>query len=147
VSLYYDSSVLGSLYVREESSQAITRFLASRAESVAIHEVHEIEIKNAFRLKRSRGEIDDVRLAAALGWLAEDLAAGRLIRRCPDWQSVFAEAERLSAKITANQGLRTLDLIHIAAAFHQSASGLVSNDSRQRDTASAAGLQVVNFAG
>jgi len=143
VSLYYDSSVLVSLYAREESSEEIFRFLAQRVESVFVNELHEVEMVNAFRLKRFRSEIDDVRLEAALNWFAGDLAAGRLIRRGLNWQSVCAEAQRLSAVITVRAGVRALDLIHIAAALRQNASGIVTQDIRQRDAAYAAGLPVV----
>ena len=147
MSLYYDSSVLVSLYADEESSRNISRFLAGGAEAVFVNELHEIEMRNAFRLKRFRNEIDDTQLAAALGWFDGDLAAGRLIRRGVDWQSVWAETQRLSAAITTRTGVGTIDLIHIAAALRQAASGIVSQDKRQCDAARAAGLQVVDIAG
>ena len=147
MSLYYDSGVLVELYVREESSETIVRFLAARAEAVLVNTLHELEIRNALRLKRFRDEIDDGRLAASMAMLASDFTAGRLIRGHVDWPPVHAEAERLSAAMTAETGVRTIDLLHVAAALNQAASGLVSLDRRQRAAARAAGLEVVELSG
>ena len=93
MSLYYDSGVLVKLYVREESSDAVARFLAMRGEAVIVNDLHELEIRNALRLKRFRDEIGNEQLAASMAMLASDLAAGRLIRGGIDWGSVCTEAE------------------------------------------------------
>ncbi len=145
MSLYYDSGVLVKLYVREESSDAVARFLAMRGETVIVNDLHELEIRNALRLKRFRDEIGNEQLAASMAMLASDLAAGRLIRGGIDWGSVCTEAERLSATMTVDIGVRTIDLLHVAAAFDRTASGLVSLDHRQRAAARASGLDVVEL--
>ena len=147
MSLYYDSGVLVKLYVREDFSDAVARFLAERREAVVINDLHDIELRNALRLKRFREEIDDEQLAASMAMLANDLAARRLIRTAVDWQSVFAEAERLSATATTGTGVRTIDLLHVAAALNQGASGLVSLDHRQRAAARLASLGVIELTG
>ena len=147
MSLYYDSGVLVELYVREDFSDAVARFLAERREAVIINDLHDIELRNALRLKRFREEIDDEQLAASMAMLANDLAARRLIRTAVDWQSVFAEAERLSATATTGTGVRTIDLLHVAAALNQGASGLVSLDHRQRAAARLASLGVIELTG
>lgn len=109
-----------------------------------MHELHEVEMRNALRRKRHQNDISDTQLAASLSLLASDLAeGGRLIRSELDWQLVYAEAERLSERITAQTGIRTLDLIHVAAALGQTASVLVSGDRKQCEAAHAAGLQVM----
>ena len=145
MNLYYDSGVLVKLYVREESSDAVARFLAERGEAVIVNHLHELEIRNALRLKRFRDEIDDGQLVASMAMLETDLAAGRLIRGRIDWSPVCAEAERLSAAMTASIGVRTIDLLHVAAALNQAASGLVSLDHRQRAAARVSGLEVVEL--
>lgn len=147
MSLYYDSGVLVKLYVREEFSDAVARFLAERREAVVINNLHDIEMRNALRLKRFREEINDDQLAASMAMLSSDLAARRLIRAGVDWQSVFAEAERLSATTTTGTGVRTIDLLHVAAALNQGTSGLVSLDHRQRAAAQLAGLELVELTG
>ena len=147
MSLYYDSGVLVKLYVREESSDTVARFLATRGEAVIVNNLHELEIRNALRLKRFRDEIDDGQLAASMAMLDTDLAAGRLIRGRIDWPSICAEAERLSAAMAVSTGVRTIDLLHVAAALSQVSSGLVSLDQRQRAAARASGLEVVELVG
>ena len=92
-------------------------------------------------------KIDDEQLTASMAMLSSDLAARRLIRTAVDWQSVFAEAERLSAAATTGTGVRTIDLLHVAAALNQGASGLVSLDHRQRAAARFASLGVIEFTG
>jgi len=145
VSLYYDSGVLVKLYVREENSDTVARFLAMRGEAVIVNHLHEIEMRNALRLKRFRDEISDEQLATSMAMLASDLAAGRLIRGGIDWESLWAEAERLSATMTTGIGVRTMDLLHVAVALDRAASGLVSLDHRQRAAARASGLEVVEL--
>ena len=147
MSLYYDSGVLVKLYVREDFSDAVARFLAERREAVVINDLHEIEMGNALRLKRFREEIDNEQLTTSMAMLSSDLAARRLIRTAVDWQSVFAEAERLSATATTGTGVRTIDLLHVAAALNQGASGLVSLDHRQRAAARLASLGVIELTG
>ena len=147
MSLYYDSGVLVKLYVREDRSDEVTRFVARRGESVAVNRLHELEIRNALRLKRFRDEIDDVQLAASLGMIAADFAARRLIRNEVDWRVIHDEAERLSAVAGATVGVRTIDVIHIAAALTQMATGLVSLDQRQLAAARMSGLRVVELTG
>jgi len=146
VSLYFDSSVLVKLYVREESSDTVARFLARRGEAVIVNSLHELEIRNALRLKRFRDEIDDGQLAASMAMLDTDLAAGRLVRGPIDWPSICGEAERLSTAMAVSTGVRTIDLLHVAAALGQVSSGLVSLDHRQRAAARASGLEVVELA-
>ena len=147
MSLYYDSSVLVKLYVREEFSDAVARFLAERREAVVINDLHDIEMRNALRLKRFREEVDDEQLAASMAMLSSDLAARRLIRTAVDWQSVISEAKHLSAAATTDTGVRTIDLLHVAAALIGGATGLVSLDHRQRAAARFASLGVIEFTG
>lgn len=76
MSLYHDPGVLVKLYVREEGSDAVARFLAARGEAVIVNDLHELEIRNALRLKRFRDEIGGQQLAASMAMLGSDLAAG-----------------------------------------------------------------------
>ena len=147
MSLYYDSSVIVKLYVREDLSDVVTQFVARQGQSVLVNSLHEIEIRNALRLKRFRNEIDDGQLIASLGMIATDIADRKLIRYEVNWRLVHGEAEGLSAALAARIGLRTIDLLHIAAALNRTAAGLVSLDRRQCAAAIQSGLEVINLAG
>ena len=143
MSLYYDSGVLVKLYVREQMSDAVTAFVARRGEAITVNGLHELEIRNALRLKRFRSELDATQLAASMAMLAGDIARRRLIRGAFDWQLVRDEAERLSGTASTTIGTRTIDLLHVAAALSQGVTGLVSLDHRQCAAARLAGLEVV----
>ena len=135
----------GKLYVPEESSDAVTAFVARRGEVITINGLHELEIRNALRLKRFRSELDAEQLAASMAMLAGDIARRRLIRGAFDWRLVREEAERLSGIMTTTIGTRTIDLLHVAAALShsQGVATLVSFDHRQCAAARLAGLEVV----
>ena len=145
MSLYYDSGVLVELYVREEMSDAVTAFVARRGEAITVHGLHELEIRNALRLKRFRSELDAEQLAASMAMLAGDIARRRLIRGAFDWRLVREEAERLSGTASTTIGTRTIDLLHVAAALDEGVTGFVSLDYRQRAAARLAGLEVVEL--
>ena len=145
MSLYYDSGVLVKLYVREEMSDAVTAFVARRAEAITVNGLHELEIRNALRLKRFRSELDAEQLAASMAMLAGDIARRRLIRGAFDWRLVREEAERLSGTATTTVGTRTIDLLHVAAALDEGVTGFVSLDHRQCAAARLAGLEVVEL--
>ena len=133
--------------MREERSDDVARFVADRAEAIIVNGLHELEAGNALRRKRFREEIDDGQLSASMSVVTGDLASSRLIRSGVDWQSVYAEAERLSTATTTEVGVRTIELLHVAAALVRGASRLVSLDRRQRAAADLAGLGVVEITG
>lgn len=147
MSLYYDSGVIVKLYVREDLSDVVTRFVRRQGHAVVVNSLHEIEIRNALRLKRFRNEIDAGQLAASLGMIVADFVDRRLIRYAVNWRLVYDAAERLSAAAAATLGVRTIDLLHVAAALSRKADGLVSLDRRQCAAARQTGLEVVELAG
>ena len=147
MNLYYDSGVIVKLYAREDLSDVVTRFVRRQGQAVVVNGLHEIEIRNALRLKRFRNEIDAGQLAASLGMIAADFADRKLVRHEANWRLVYEAAERLSAAAAATLGARTIDLLHVAAALSQEADGLVSLDRRQCAVARHTGLEVVEIAG
>lgn len=102
-----------------------------------------IEVRNAIRLKRFRGEISPVQLRSALRMLAEDERLGRWQRPQLDLNETLRRAELLSRKYVPSLGCRTLDIVHVAAALVLGAVDFVSFDGRQRQLAKKAGLRVL----
>ena len=147
MSLYYDSSVIVKLYAREDLSDTVARFVTRQGHAVVVNRLHEIEIRNALRLKRFRNEIDPGQLVTSLGMIATDFLARKLIRQDVNWGLVYDTAERLSAALAGAVGLRTIDLLHVAAALSQKADGLVSLDQRQCAGARRSGLEVIELTG
>jgi predicted nucleic acid-binding protein len=104
--------------------------------------LHSLELRNALRLKRHRKELTRAQLRGALDDLQEDIASGFLPAFDDDLQTVYRQAELLSAAHAVSTGARSLDILHVAAAFILEADEFVSFDRRQRLLARRSGLRV-----
>lgn len=140
---YIDTALFVKAFVLEADSPEALRLLEEIGEPFAYSHLHELEIPNAIRLKRFRGEMTKSQETAALRSFHADVDAGRFERITYDLASVFIRAEQLSAKCSAEIGSRSLDLWHVAAALEAGCDTFVSYDSRQRKAAGLSGLQVL----
>jgi predicted nucleic acid-binding protein len=104
--------------------------------------LHVLEVRNAFKLGVFRKLITTAEGAAAWKNVERDLRSGRLVRQTIKWPSVLRLAARLSEQHSSVHGTRSLDIIHVATAKLSRVGEFVSFDSRQRDLASAIGLNV-----
>jgi predicted nucleic acid-binding protein len=140
---YIDTALFVKAFVLEENSAETIRLLEQIGEPFAYSHLHEIEIPNAIRLKRFRGEISKTQETAAIRAFLADVDAGRFERVAYDLAAVFMRAERLSAKYSAEIGTRSLDLWHVAAAIEAGCETFVSYDNRQRKAAELSGLHIL----
>jgi predicted nucleic acid-binding protein len=143
LSVYVDTGILVKSYVFEEDSPEAIALIEAAGDPLIFSHVHEIEIPNAIRLKRFRGEITRAEEAAAIRVFRSDVDAGRLVRPDYDLAEVFIQAERLSAKFSGDHGSRSLDVLHIAAALQSGCVSLASFDERQRKIGALAGLKLL----
>jgi predicted nucleic acid-binding protein len=143
VNAYIDTALFVKSFVLEADSARAIQMLEEIGEPFAYSHLHELEIPNAIRLKRFRGEITKTQETAALRAFHADVDAGRFERIDYDLAAVFIHAERLSAKLSAVTGTRSLDLWHVAAALATGCDTFVSYDARQRKAAELSGLQVL----
>ena len=140
---YADTGVLVKGYVLESDSEEAINILESLGEHLLYSHLHSIEIPNAIRLKRFRGEITKAQEIAANRAFLSDIESGVLTPCDYDLGEVFLLAERLSAKHSAIIGSRSLDLLHVAAALEAGATHFASLDTRQRKIASLNGLKIL----
>lgn len=140
---YIDTALFVKAFVLEENSAETIRLLEEIGEPFAYSHLHEIEIPNAIRLKRFRGEITKTQETAAIRTFLADVDAGRFERVAYDLAAVFMRAERLSVKYSAAIGTRSLDLWHVSAAIEADCETFVSYDNRQRKAAELSGLHVL----
>jgi len=142
MTLYLDSSALVKLYVTEGFSDAIST-LGQRADVVfALNELHQLEVRNAIRLRAFRGAITPQEQMLALSGFDADVSSD-LYKPAPmDFAMATRAAERLSAAATAHTGARALDLLHVAAAQLGACDAFATFDARQRDVARIAGLTI-----
>ena len=140
---YADTGVLVKGYVLESDSEEAINILESLGDHLLYSHFHSIEIPNAVRLKRFRGEITKAQEIAANRAFLSDIESGVLTPCDYDLGEVFLLAERLSAKHSAIIGSRSLDLLHVAAALEAGATHFASLDTRQRKIASLNGLKIL----
>ncbi len=139
---YADTGFLCSLYVPDvHSSRAVTR-MRRQALPLAFIWLHQLEFRNALRLRVFRGEITAVQRDASLNMMLADLGGSVLATVTPPLTEVMTEAERLSALHSETLGTRSLDILHVASAVVLGLSEFLSFDTRQTRLAKAAGLNV-----
>jgi predicted nucleic acid-binding protein len=113
-------------------------------ESVGEHIVStwtELEAVNALELRVFRKEISKTQAQASWQAFTGDLRDGVFqLRSLPD--HVFEHAQLLSRQTTAQLGIRTADLLHLAAALEFGADVLFSFDQYQRKLAKAVRLKL-----
>ncbi len=140
--VYIDTGILVKSYVLETDSPEAISILEAAGDPIVFSHVHSIEIPNAIRLKRFRGEITKAQEMAAIRVFRTDVDTGRLFRPEYGLADVFVRSERLSAKYSGDIGTRSLDVLHVAAALECGCTGFASFDDRQRKIAALAGLKV-----
>jgi len=104
--------------------------------------LHQLEMRNALRLRVFRREIVAPQRDASLNMVLADLAAGVLAVATPPLAEMMTEAERLSALHSETLGTRTLDILHVAAALVLGLTELLTFDARQAALARALSLNV-----
>ncbi len=140
---YIDTSILVKSFVLEPDSPAALKIIESAGEPLVFSHLHEIEIPNAIRLKRFRGEITQEQETVAIRAFRVDVDAGRFARPDYDLGAVFIRAEHLSSRHSGGIGTRSLDLLHVAAALEADCAAFASWDERQRKCAALAGLKLI----
>jgi predicted nucleic acid-binding protein len=94
----------------------------------------ELEFVNAIELRVFRKEISRAEAQSSLKEFERDLQNGTLeLRGLPD--QVFERALRMARQTTAKLGIRTADLLHVAAAVELAVDYLYTFDRQQRKLA------------
>ena len=139
---YADTGFLCSLYAPDaHSGRAVVR-MRRQALPLVFTWLHQLEFRNAIRLRVFRGEITPAQRDASLNTLLADLADGVLVAAAPPLTEVMIEAERLSALHSETLGTRSLDILHVAAALTLGLAQFLTFDARQAALARTAGLKV-----
>jgi len=141
--IYFDTSALIKIYVREVNSPAALEILRTEKSPVPFSHLVELELRTAIRLKHGRGEITAAEQRAVLQTLESDLAKGVLARPDYDLDSVYRRAEALSAKHAAGTLARSADIWHVAAALEIGCTSFSSFDDRQRKLAALSKLKLL----
>jgi len=138
-----DSSLIVALYLNEADSARADAACASVAPPIRLTDWHRLEIANAFQRAVKNGRITAEQAALLWQEFTADVLAGRFEIVAIDHSAVLARTLALTQKHTAITGTRSLDLIHIASALEIGATGFLSLDHRQRQTALSEELKVI----
>jgi predicted nucleic acid-binding protein len=140
--VYADTGCLCSLYAPDAHTAAAAAHMAKMKHAVPITWLHQLELRNALRLRVFRREITAVQKEASLNLFLADLASGVLAGASPLEADVAREAERLSASFAERLGVRSLDILHVAGALVLGAEEFWTCDTRQAALARASGLRL-----
>jgi len=140
---YVDTGILVKSYASESNSAEADEVLFDAKLPLPLTHFQELEIRNAIRLKQSRGELSVEVARLALGNFQADVDEGRYERPIYDLASVFHRAEELSRAYAVQTKCRSLDVLHVAAALEIGSDEFASFDERQRAVARKAGLKVL----
>jgi hypothetical protein len=141
--VYADSSFLFSVVLHDANTARAVGYLKLHATTLVFTPLQRFELRNAVRLAVWRGNCDSAAARRALGRLATDIASGNLAETTLDWTEVLAKADELSEDHTSSLGVRSLDLLHVAAAVTLGARTFITCDERQMMLARASGLKSV----
>lgn len=142
MSAYADTGFLCSLYSPDAHTPRAATRMARQPLPLPFVWLHQLELRNALRLRVFRGEITPPQREAALNLILADLAGGVLSPASPLHAAMMTEAERLSALYSEKLGTRSLDILHVASALVLGATEFLTLDRRQTALAKAAGLKV-----
>jgi predicted nucleic acid-binding protein len=140
--IYLDASVVFSLYFRDSNTEEALHLVTTATEALLVSAPCEMETINAFGLRVFSGKISKRNLENAVRDLDADLRSG-FLQWVPLPDAAFVRAKALSRGITSSVGVRTADLLHIAAALELGAKIIYTLDQRQWKASQAAG-SIVN---
>ena len=135
---YADTSFLVSLYTPDANSALAAALMTQAETDFFLTPFGEVELTNALELRLFRKELDPPEVKAAHLAFQKDLAMGVFSLK-PLPVAVYEKAKQLAKRHTA-LGVRTLDILHVAAALVLGAEAFYTFDPNQTKLAKAAGL-------
>jgi predicted nucleic acid-binding protein len=143
--VYLDSSAIVRLYIPEAETPSVVAYVRTLNEPLPFSHLHEIEVKNALRLKVFRKEAPSRPVLKSIRIIDNDVASRLLQRPELNWIDVFRRAEELSKRFTSRSGSRSLDLLHVASSLLIPCRDFLTFDDRQAVAAQKAGLRIVRL--
>ena len=139
---YADTGFICSLYAPDAHTARAIRRMRRTPLPLPVIWLHQLEFRNALRLRVFRGEIARPQRDASLNAFLGDIAHGVWRPVQAPVEEITREAEWLSSLYSEKLGTRSLDIIHVAAAVVLGAREFLSFDRRQNRLASKAGLKL-----
>jgi len=140
--IYADTSFLVAIYLPEEGSKRVVKWMESARVSLPFTPLHRHEFRTGARQRVFRREMTAEKLKEAFAEMELDLDQDILRHQPIPWTDAFREAERFSISRGTELALRSLDLLHVGIALALKAEHFLTLDSRQEAVAQEAGLKV-----
>jgi predicted nucleic acid-binding protein len=138
---YADTSFLASVHCRDDNTARAIARMTTQAFPLAWTWLHELEFRNAIRLRVFRREILDSEAAGVFEKVRKRTEEG-IYQVVAISSAAAEEAERLGARFTKKLGTRSLDILHVSNALVLGIREFLTFDARQAALAKAAGLKV-----
>ena len=142
-SSYFDTSALRPLFIHEERSRRVTRYIQRRRGIIRVTRFGYAELVNSMACAVFRKDISAAQFGAALADLDSDLKSQRVVMVDLLWRAAMDRAVELSREHTSELGSRMLDVLHVACALELGAKSMITYDERQVDLATIAGLKTI----
>lgn len=139
--IYLDVSFVCSLHMRDANTAAALWLVQRAHEQLVISALVEVEAVNAFSLRVFRREWTHLNMHKAVRDLDADIENGLLLPMLLP-QEAFGRTKTLALTLTPSIGVRSADLLHVAAAMVLGANTLYTFDQRQHKAAKSVGLKV-----
>jgi predicted nucleic acid-binding protein len=141
--IYCDSSLVVALFVPDVWAASARSLAAKFTDPIPLIPFGEVELVT--RVHRAIGEkrLTGLEHASVLRQIDEDIADGIIVRKTPAAREHLEEALRLARRHAPVLAVRSLDILHVAAARLFKARKFASFDRRQRELAAAAGLRLL----
>jgi predicted nucleic acid-binding protein len=140
--VYADTSFLFSVVLNDTNTIRAKTYLSAHPSNLALTSWQRCELVNAARLSVWRGSFSTSNATSAIAMIEAMLRAGKFSETALVWPELLEIAEEISAKHASSLGVRTLDLMHVAAATSIGAGTFLSFDERQLTLARNCGLRV-----
>lgn len=141
MTIYADTSFLVSLYSPDIHSTPAAAAIARLRATVFLTPLGELELLNALELRVFRKEASASEIRLVKAQLEEHIASGFFSPQAMP-ATVYERARQISRRRTAAQGLRTLDILHVASAILLKGERFLTFDQRQERLAKAEGLRL-----
>ena len=142
--IYCDTSFLLAVYVRGDFfNPHALKFAAKFTHPIPYTLLGELELLNGIHRTLAAKIVSRSEHDAIIRQINQDEADAFIVRSPVNQANHFAKARDLSKRYTPTLSSRSLDILHVAAAFLLGATDFASFDARQRTLANATGLNVL----
>ena len=146
MSLYLDSSLLVKLYVPEQNSPAVVIFVESQKQPLVMTRHLSLEVQTAIRRRVFLKTLPADKAKQAILSFSRDVGLSYVFNQPDlDMHRVYGRALGISRDWANTLGVRTLDILHVAAAMELGLNEFATGDERQAQLAGQCGLKVTRL--